>query len=98
MAIYADFIVATNNQGAENIRFDPAVCQIVNYMPAAGVGTVDHRAIKCIFLALTGCGVITWSGWDKLAYVLIHRVDENRPRSEISVFHAEQNQEKVLVW
>lgn len=94
----ADAVRRVCDQSAENIRFDPAVCQIVNCMPAAGVGTVDHRAIKSIFLALTGCGVIAWNGWDKLAYVLIHRVDEDRPRTEISVFHAEQNQEKVLVW
>lgn len=67
-----------------NMRFDPAFCQIVTYVPRNADYEPNNRVYNFIIDGLKYSGILI-SNWDKMAFMVVGRVDKNYPRTEVYV-------------
>lgn len=65
--------------------FENALCQIVTYLPRKVQWDPDNRAFKFIPDGLRYSGIINSDTWDRMAVLVVGRVDKSHPRTEVFV-------------
>lgn len=76
--------IMRERDGVEPV-FENALCQIVTYLPRKVQWDPDNRAFKFIPDGLRYSGIIKTDTWDKIAFLVVGRVDKSRPRTEVFV-------------
>ncbi len=82
----ADAVCKLNEKLGTQITFERVLVKIVAYVPKEIEWDADNRAFSCIINGLKFARVITNDDWQRLAFMVIGRVDKENPRTEIFVY------------